>query len=308
MVQPRRYVEPPASAGLPYGLLSALGPEIRNPGDRHWQLGATYESFCPLGSTTYDECIAVSGTGSARPAPPPAKVETTTRSVRGATSFTVFAEVDCSAPGFWNNNPGQVAERALALTEEYQVERAFWTGTAGGAAVVYPHLAASAAVTDESGTVLQTAAVTVVSGSAALDVVEGIGRLEAELAACYNQVGVIHVPRVLGPALAEANLLVREGTRYRTPGGNLVVLGSGYLGTSPAGVASDASAWVYATGGMFIYRSAVEVMPPRSTVNRANNDVRALVERTYLLGWECCHLAVNISTGGVVTGTAGAAS
>lgn len=299
----RERAEPPTFTPLPFGLLSTLGTETRSPRSSHWQLGVTYDAVCALGGTTYDECFAVSGTGSAAVAPPAPKAETTTVEHRGATAFTVFSRVDCSAPGFWDE-ANELGRRALTQSEQYQVERAFWTGLAGNALVVFPHLAANAEVTDESGVVLQTAAISVVSGSAALDVVEGIGRLEGALAACYDGVGVLHVPRSLGAALASEGLLIREGPRYRTPTGNIVVLGAGYPGTSPSGDSSNQSVWVYATGAVFLYKGAMEVVPTRAALDRATNAVSTLAERTFLLGWDCCHFAVNITLGGSVAGAA----
>lgn len=302
---PRLHVVPPSFTPLPFGLLSALGTEIRSPVDSHWQLGVTYEPLCADADTTFDPCFAVTGTAGAPAPAPPAKVETASLDRRGATAFTVFAEVDCSAVGFWDRAQ-ELTERALAEAEEAQVEETLWTGVAGGQPVAYPHLAANATVIDRSSIVLQTAA-TQISGAAVFDIVEGLGELERALANCYHGVGVVHVPRSLAPAMADAMLLVREGPRYRTPNGNIVVLGSGYTGSSPAGVSTDGSDWIYATGSMFIYRGGVTTTPPISTLDRTNNDVKVIAERTYVIGWDCCHLAINISTGGVDTGTAGAA-
>ena len=47
--------------------------------------------------------------------------------------------------------------------EQQQVEAAFWTGTAGGQEVTFPHLAADAEVVDAQDIVLQTAATPVVT-------------------------------------------------------------------------------------------------------------------------------------------------
>lgn len=307
MVAFREYVSAPAFTSRPFGLLSTLRTETRNPTNRHWQAGVTYEPLCAVASTTYDACFAVTGSGSAPAPPAPAKSETSQLTKRGATSFTVYSTVDCSAPGFWERLE-ELRDRALTEAEHYQVERAFWTGTAAGQPVVYPHLAANAAVTDDAGVTLQTAATVVVSGAVALDIVEALGRLEATLGDCYDGVGVIHVPLVLAPALANANLLIRDGFRYRTPTGNVIVLGAGYTGSSPAGVSSGASAWMYATGAMFVYKGDLEVVSGRESINRATNNLRTLAERTFVIGWECCHIAVNVSTGGVVAGAAGTSS
>ncbi len=304
--RPRQYVESSSFTPLPYGLLSALASEIRNPDDAHWTGGVTYEPLCGAGGSTYDECLTVSGTASGDtvvPAEPPAKSGTTDITVRGAMPFTVYAEVDCSAPGFWDR-AAQYGAEALAQSEQYQVEQSLWTGIAGGGAVVYPHLAANVAVYDDHGYLLQTAATSLVGGGT-LDVVEALGRLEGALADCYNGVGIIHVPRDLASAFHNAQLIIPDGPRYRTANGNIVVLGSGYTGSSPSGTSADSLAWIYATGMMFIYRGPVTVTRPRDSIDRATNTVYAIAERTYLVGWDCCHIATNVTMGGIVSGTSG---
>lgn len=296
----RQYVQTSAFTPLPFGLLSALGPEIRSPGDTHWQTGVTYEPLCGNAGTTYDECLAVTGTGLGPIGSPAAKIATGGLDQRGATPFAVYAQVDCSAPGFWDRASDTVGD-LITRSEQWQVERAFWTGLAAGQPVVYPHLASDSTVVDDLGITLQTGAVEVVSGGS-LDVVEGIGRLEAEIASCYDGVAVLHVPRVLNTAMIEASIVTREGPRYRTASGNVVVFGAGYPGTSPAGVTTSGVAWVYATGSMFIYRSSAEIFPIRDSIDRSDNTIHAIAERKYVIGWDCCHYAIPITIGGTVAG------
>lgn len=307
MALPREYVNSPSFTPLPYGLLSALKSEIRSPSNHHWEGGVTYETLCAAGGTTYDECFSVTGTGTRStmisPPQPPAKAETADIVNRGATSFTVYAEVDCSAPGFWDHAE-ESAALAIAQSEQYQVERALWTGTAGNAQVVYPHLAADTEMLDPNGYILQTAAVTIVSGGV-LDVVEALGRLEKALADCYNGVGIIHVPRSLTSAFQSAQLIIPDGPRYRTANGNIVVFGSGYVGSSPSGAQDSSLAWIYATGMLFIYQSSVRIMRASESIDRATNTVHALAERTYVIGWECCHIGASVTLGGIPAGASG---
>lgn len=305
MPLPRMYVPGPTFTPLPYGLLSTLNTEIRTPGSPHWMNGVSYDTLCAQSNTTFDECIAVSGTGTAPVGAAPSKTQTASMGHRGATAFTIFSEVDCSPVGFWDNAEAAVGN-SLTQSEQWQVENAFWTGLAANQPVVYPHLAAAATVFDDMGYQLQTAA-TIVTG-AVLDVVEGVGRLESVMADCYDGVPVLHMGRELIPAMATNMLLVREGPRYRTPGGSIVVFGAGYRGTSPSGVSTPGSSYVYATGAMFLYRSAPTVFPVRESLDRSENTLKAIAERTYVLGWDCCHYAVNITTGGVVAGTANSAT
>ena len=289
---PRQYVSPPSFASAAFGLLSVVQARWDEP-DAHWRAGVQWQPVCGTVSTTFDSCLAVTGTGGPPPSPP-AKAAGVTDEPRGASPFTVYAEFECS-PAIFAERAVEVAREALTRMEAWQVERAFWTGLAGGQPTVWPHLAADGEVRDAYGVLLQSPADEV--NNTAVGIVEGLGLVEQALAACYGGVGVIHVPAVLGPALATNMLAVRDGSRLRTPNGNLIALGGGYAGTAPDGADPAAgTAWIYATGPVFAYRSGVEVMPTSSVVNRSNNTVQGIAERTYLLGFDCCHIGALIST------------
>lgn len=303
MANSRLYVDPPKFTPYAYGLLSAAQPA--NEGDTHWKLGVTYEALCPNTSVTYDPCFAVTGSGAV--AQPPAKTGTASLTKRGATAFTVYAEVDCSTVGQWDRAESVVRD-ALNRSEAAQVESAFWTGRAnGGAQVVFPHLAANTQLLDPdgSGVLLQSAAVSVTGTGAGEDVVEALGRLEDALGACYDGLGVIHVPVALGAALAHSNLLVKQGQRLYTPAGNIVSLGAGYGKTGPDGSnPAPGSTWMYATGAVFYFRGDVRVYANREeSLDRNVNTLKMIAERTYVIGWDCCHFAVQTSLGGIPTGT-----
>lgn len=290
MAGARQIVDPPAFTSLPYGLWDAA--QKPTPDNGHWQQGITWIERCPDGGTTYDECLAVTGTGGPPPEPP-AKADNVDQTFRGATPFTVVAEFDCSPVGL--RDAETVASDALARVEQQQVEAAFWTGSAGAQTVVFPHLAADTEVLDTQNIVLQTVASPAVTGA---DVAQALGELEADLAACYAGQGIIHVPRVALPTLAAWNLVEdRDGHLYTTAG-NLVVVGGGYTGSGPDGSAPVAgTTWIYATGAVFGYRGDVRVMSPRDSIDRSANTMRMIAERTYVLGFECCHLAAHIVLG-----------
>lgn len=290
MAGARQIVDPPAFSPLPYGLWEAT--QTRNADSPHWQNGVTWVERCPDGGTTYDECLSVTGTG-APPPEPPAKADNVDQTFRGATPFTVVAEFDCSPVGL--RDAETVASDALARIEQQQVEAAFWTGTAGGQQVAFPHLAADAEVLDTQDIVLQTAASPAVTGA---DVAQALGELEADLAGCYAGQGIIHVPRVALPTLAAWNLVEDRDGRLYTAAGNLVVVGGGYTGSGPDGSApAVGTTWIYATGAVFGYRGDVQVRSPRDSIDRSANTMRMIAERTYVLGFECCLLAAHIVLG-----------
>jgi hypothetical protein len=289
MAGARQIIAPPTFTALPYGLWDSIQHPAPPP---HWQQGVTWIEHCPTADTTYDECLAVTGTGGAPPEPP-AKTGNVEQTFRGATPFTVYAEFECSPVGV--AEAGSVAGDALARVEQQQVETAFWTGTAGGQPVVFPHLAADTEVLDSQDIVLQPVASPAVTGA---DVAHALGELEQDLAACYAGQGLIHVPRIALPTLAAAYLVVERDGRLYTPAGNQIVVGGGYTGSGPDGAAPAAgTTWIYATGAAFGYRGDVFLTELRDSLDRSANTIRMIAERTYVLGHECCLLAAHIVLG-----------
>lgn len=296
MPGPRQLVDPPAFIDRNFGLLSVVQPRYDEP-DAHWRNGVTWTSSCGLGFTTFDDyCI----TGA-----PPKSANVTTPS-RGAQPFTVFEEVDCSPVGYTVEEQRARAVDALTRSESWQVENVLWTGSAAASGnAVYPHLAANTEVLDTGvlPTITLQCAATAVTGSVIEDVVEGIGRLEAALGNCLNGQGVLHVPLILGEQLWRAGIVKTDGPMIKTQAGNLVSLGAGYPGTGPTGASIDNAVWVYITGPVFAYRSGLETFNFRESLDRSTNTVRTIVERTYVVGFDCCCLyALPISVGGIVTG------
>lgn len=305
MAGPRNLVAPPQFDPRNFGLLSVVQARYDEP-DEHWRNGVTWQDICGLGSLTFDQYCLTTGTIPVSGAAPASKVDNIDWNTYGAIPFTVFAKVDCSPVGYSQEEQRARAIDALTRTEAYQVENAFWTGTAGGSAnQVYPRLAANESVSDPSlfpVTQLQCAA-TAISGTTILDAVEGLGRVEAALAACYQGKGVIHVPVLLAAQLFQWNLVEVNAGQLRTKAGNLVAIGGGYPGTSPAGATTTGALWIYATGPVFAYRSASFTFRFAEMLNRTNNTLETIVERTYVLGYSCCCLpATPISVGGDITG------
>lgn len=302
----RQIVDPPSFTPLPFGLWTVVETP---PLPDHWQQGITYEPMCGIsvtgvGALTYDECIVVSGAGGGLVAPPDF-TNNMTQSPRGAQPFTTYAEFDCATVGL--QNAQVLAERALAMVEPWQVERAFWTGLAGGQTVVFPHLAANAQVLDATGILLQSAAVQVTGASSVgvsgdlYNIETALGLLEAALANCYDGVGVIHVPQLLLPTLDAWGVIRQQGAVMKTLNGNKVAVGAGYPGTGPDGASRLGNmCWMYATGNVFGFRSDVRVRAPdtsAASLDRSTNTRKMIAERTYVLGWDCCHFAVQTALG-----------
>lgn len=299
MAGPRLLVDSPSPTNpLPYGLLSVAEPVTDRAGGK-WENGITWEASCIVTGgtfTTYDECITVTGAGAPTPPPPPAKSDNVDRSLRGATPFTVFTRFDCSVVGDSRVARNQ-AEDALAKVEGWQVERAVWTGLAGGQVTVWPHLAANADVTltDQFNPVILQTASTPVTGSA-MKMTLALGLLEEAMGICFGGQGVVHIPAHAFPVLAGAfgEMLTQDSSGHlRTQRGNLIAVGTGYPGTSPAGAArpSQTQTWIYGTAPVFAFRSPIRVIGDGAQMDRANNTRSLIAERTYLVGWECCQFA-----------------
>jgi hypothetical protein len=299
VVNARTYVLPPSTTPAPYGLLSAV--DLRSPSDSHWRLGTTWQDMCPQGGSVLETCYpsapAVTGTSFRTSS-------TASRTNWGATAFTIYVEIDCSAPAFWDDKEAYV-RAAFERVEEWQLERIFWTGTAGGVPnAALPHLASNAAVIEQGSgytTTLQLAASPVTGVALAPPV--ALGLLEDALGDCLLGVqGVIHVSNDIASTLAHEGLLMRDGPRLRTWNGNLVVVGNGYPRTGADG--SDPGigyGWMFGTGPIFAYRSDVTVLlQNNSAITRSDNTVRATAERTYLLGYDCCLVAALVSPRGLV--------
>jgi hypothetical protein len=255
-------------------------------------MGVRFEvGTCAPATVTTASC-AITGTGD--------KVRIDALSVRGAMPFTVYSLPVCGPPGYINDAQNY-ATQGLINGEGRAVEREFWTGAFG----TTPHLAANAAIIGADGVIEQTAASVVVSGGATVDPVEGLARLEEALGWCYGAEGVIHAPNSIVASWEAYGLLRREGGRLRSPSNHMVVSGDGYPGTGPDGSQPTASRWVYATGAVQVRRGPVEVRGTTNAeiVDRAKNDVIVVAERTYVIDWDCCHLAILISLGGQSAGT-----
>ncbi len=285
MAGPRNLVAPPTFVDRQYGLLSVVQARYDEP-DQHWRNGVTWQDICGMVGTTYDPFCLVSGTGTL----PNEKLANATVSTYGAFPFTVFGEVDCSPVGYSQAEQRARAVDALTRSEPYQVENVFWTGAAGGDPnIVFPHLAsAETIVTGATPAITLQCAATPVSGVAAFEVMEAVGRLEAAMGACWGGQITIHVPLILAERFISSNIVRFDGAQAKTQSGNLIAFGAGYPGTNPSNAAVAGVAYVYATGPVFAYRSAPETWTFKEQFDRTANTLKTIVERTYVLGFSCC--------------------
>lgn len=268
---------------------------------RTWTQGLTWEPLCADAATTYSVCLVLIRDPGTPTEPtnedipePPEKAETAFFEIRGATPFMAHSEIDCS-PQSGSARIKARAEQALIRAEARIVEAAFWTGQAANQAVVWPHLAATSELVEDTpgGATLQEAADVVTDSP--VPITTALSELEAALGTCYDGVGTIHVPAGLVPYLAANDLITVRGGQMFTTLGNKVAAGRGYPGTGPDGTATPGTSWMFATGEVFYKRGEVQPLGDRDeSFDRQRNTIKAIAERPYVFGWDCCLLAAQI--------------
>jgi hypothetical protein len=292
MVTPmaRQPASSPAFTPLPYGLFSVAN--FPSETDLHWMNGIIHRpDTCDPAGSTLNPCPS---TDKITKAP-----STTGIGKMGADPFAVYSFIMCGPVG----NPApeflERGRRALENGGPRAVESVFWTGSVSttGSPLVMPHLAEDAQTVGPQGEISQLAASPVTTG-AAVSPIKGLGMIEGALADCYGGVGVIHVPRTLIPHLDGAGVIHRNGDQLVTANGNLVAAGAGYPGTAPDGSEPlGGQVWIYATGSIDIRRGPVNQTPYQESVNMAENSLVIITEQTYVITWDCCLFAAQITLG-----------
>jgi hypothetical protein len=189
-----------------------------------------------------------------------------------ATPLTVYGHFECSPVGW---TPAAAQDRATAhllAREEARVEQAFWTGDLGNTPCLQD---------------LYTEVVMPTAGVSKY----GLGELEDYIATYYGSLGIIHMTRGTAQALLSDFALVSKGSQLYTMLGTPVAAGAGYPGTGPNGEAAvTGTGWIYGSPAVFGYRSEVFTSSsiPGDLLDRANNNLYSVAERTYLLGFDPC--------------------
>lgn len=293
MVSQRDFTSPPAFQPLQGRLRDAVdGPY---PFTGHSKLGAMYNpDVCSLPLQTSAACI--SGIGAAKTAHAGANW-------RATDPFIVYTWLDCPLVG---SNEEELKQRTKAAHENNAptlAETVFWTG---GDFNTSQHLAEDTAITETVGgsvVTLQTGAITV---TGTYDIVEAIGVLEQSMADCYGGTPLIHVPRGAMAHLNSAYLVKEAGARILTIGNrSIVVAAPGYKRTGPDGtLAPLGHAWFYATGSVKMWQSEImwQSRDVREFLKRDTNDTVLIAEQRFMFGWDCCHFAVLVKLGGIISG------
>lgn len=293
MVSQRDWTSPPTFKPLQGRLQDAVDGPF--PFTNHLKLGAQYTpDVCTFPLQTTTACLT--GNGSA-------KTSQAGQLNRATDSFVVYTWLDCPLVG---SDPNELRERTRRAHEHGAptvAETVFWTG---GDFNVSQHLAEDTPITESVGgsTVsLQTAATTI---TGTYDVVEAIGVLEQSMADCYGGTPMIHVPRGAVAHLNSYMLVKEQGPNLVTVGNrSIVVAAPGYRRTGPDGSQAPAGhAWFYATGQVKMWRGEVDFFARdvREFLKRDTNDTVLVAEQRFMFGWDCCHFALLVKLGGIVSG------
>lgn len=245
---------------LGFGLFSVLAPR-ENSTDR-WENGVTWETLtcAPLGGIGAPDCDPEDTIGI------PKSLDPLQAEHGEASPFTVYGHHTCSPIGNTLERATERARMHLLMREEARVERALWTGDLGNVpnfagANGYPAIPATG------------------GAFPARQAWQAVARVEQLFAEAYGSQGIIHMSREIATRLFDEGGLEKSGARIVTPLGTPVVAGSGY----------DSSK-IVATGAMFGYRSEVFAPTdrPYDLLDRANNNLYAIAERSYAIGFDPC--------------------
>lgn len=269
------------------------------PRNDHWKLGIQYDAICPFSRVTITPCI------SGAPATLTSKSATFDMNHRGSKSFTVYDEVDCTPDRQFWDEARSLALVSLTNTAPITAEAVFWSGVASDGVPVYPNLTTRGVIMDSTNQIILQPAITQITGTAGLDIVEGLDRLESAFSACYPGEGWVHVPEGLINALCARYLVQYKGGKLYTWAGNRVIVGKGYpTNIGPGGVAPAAgTGYLVMTSPVFGIRGTpAAVGDPVQSLDRSVNTLKMIAEQTFLFGWQCCAVTVQITTGGELAG------
>lgn len=218
-----------------------------------------------------------------------------------ADPFLVWAADECSIFGAAARDWSGRVTRQLEATQSFQIAEELWTGEL------------SAAEGLDNRALTDSASDTVTNGPTT--VLDAFACLEAGLASCgQGRRGMIHVtPQVL-VHLMSSYTVVREGTQYLSPLGNIVVADAGYDGSGPGGTPATTSQWGYATGIVAVTLEAAPELVPGSLeaaqiiwqgLDRSVNTLGIRAQKLAMYQWdECCHLAAEFNLAPCLVGGA----
>lgn len=192
--------------------------------------------------------------------------------------FVVYSAITCGAVGLANYGQERIRKflyEQLVSGEQAAVENIFSTSGFG-----------------------QTEGLTnnpaVVDLGTAQGPVQAVSKLEDWLYARYGLPGIIHVPIRASSYLDGAFRLaggIDDGEKIKTLAGSIVSIGN-YAGTGPTGqVPAATESYIYITGQVAVWRTPDSQLlgdiPLGQVLNRATNAVNIVMEREYVVTYDC---------------------
>ena len=264
ILPPAEVAKPTEEFPLRYGIFqAAIGP-LDFP-DVHMRSGGLWwqEAMCGGGSGYEINCIdaladkdfAESGTGTVTGVP-----------------FVVKSNFKCAPTEI--SRMEALARQKFFSVEQSLVEQIFSEGLFAQA----PSLSNNPDVVD-------------LSAAVPADVPENVISVLEDWIYCTQQYGpraVLHVPIPVFNRMKLDFLIEFDGSRWRTGLGTVVSAGC-YSALDPDGAAPAAGTfWVYITGQTVVWRAGDFEQPPvEGSLNRTTNEWTGLVEREYVVAFEC---------------------
>ncbi len=245
---------------LPYGLFSML--DFRPDGSAHWRGGGTtHEYIDPFTVDTLGPTQNPQEDTAGLPKNldfPEDSGDERDPGFADSDVFTVYGHYKVS-PVAWTPEMAQArATDVLTAFEERSAEREFWTGDQGN----QPNL---------------TDGIDNVGSYPIAQANYALGALEKYIADSYGSLGVVHMNRQLALTLMTSGTIKIVGSQLFTALGTPVIAGSGY----PTGSMRVSPA-------LFGYRSEIFTSSSRrgDLLDTRKNDLYAVAERTYLIGFD----------------------
>lgn len=195
--------------------------------------------------------------------------------------FVVYSAIQCDTVGLVNWGQDRVQKflyDQLVAGEQAVVEDIFSRGTVAQ----FPSLQSGAT-----------------NLGAAQGPVQAVSMLEDWLYARFGIVGTIHAPMEAAAYFKGAHLVEMDGNPnsgvWRTGVGTAVSFGN-YSGLGPTGQAG--ATWLYITGPVTIWRTPdaeLFVPPMGQVINRSTNVLTIVMEREYVLTFDCYAAAVQVT-------------
>ena len=264
----RVYINAPTSTLPRYGLFSVATGPLPIPdihaegGGLEWQTG-----LCALPYGYAIDCADIT---------PVAKTYLAGPTTVNADPFVLVSSLECGSVGMDEATMRRILTERMNAGAQAAIENIFSSELFGQA----PGLA------NATGVATLTAA-TSFAGA--------IGALESWLYARYGPAGVIHIPATYAFQVQSGGGLRWDGRKWLTPLGTSVSFGN-YSGLAPGGGAPVGDTTFYITGQVTIWQSPTDQMPSLAeALNRSTNQVDAIAERVYLLGYDCFVAGVDVT-------------